>query len=414
MINIEILLPQRGGTHLGSITITGAQIGRQQRTDRHSGNDDEKEYRHAFLIVEAKKGPGGSHPRHVLCAESDEERDAWVDMLVRYFTGVYSEEPLNYGPASSSSSAQQQQHGSTGKHPPSRGVSKEEISISKTAAVPLSQLQQDSNNAKLFSTPYNVDEYNNPNNSNTNRSASPVKSMGEPSPVERASSSQSQNFPQSQGQGNQNNLNARRVLDRLQGLPSSLPDSSPLSSTATAVDVIGQRPNSALGHCAGAGNGGMMETPDRRKASKSPERHRNESRKSLHPPPNNSNSNNNSATNNANANSDLRSASPEKMDAASSSTKVKISGPLNGTPIPSGFKFGKDREKEKEENTSGGSDRREKARSRFWPGWRANGQYGLSHPSLDFTYDPLFSLCRGEAARRYPKSRIWRTVGRES
>jgi hypothetical protein len=30
-----------------------------------SGIDDEKEYRHAFLIVEAKKGQGGAHPRSV-------------------------------------------------------------------------------------------------------------------------------------------------------------------------------------------------------------------------------------------------------------------------------------------------------------------------------------------------------------
>ncbi|KAK1235176.1 Rho GTPase activating protein [Marasmius sp. AFHP31] len=84
----------RGVTHLGSINVTGAQIGRRQRNATSSTTDDEKEYRHAFLIVEAKKGPGGNHPRHVLCAESDEERDSWVEILVRYFSGSYSEEPV--------------------------------------------------------------------------------------------------------------------------------------------------------------------------------------------------------------------------------------------------------------------------------------------------------------------------------
>jgi len=34
-------------------------------------------------------------PRYMLCAESNEERDIWVDMLVRYFMGKYSEESLN-------------------------------------------------------------------------------------------------------------------------------------------------------------------------------------------------------------------------------------------------------------------------------------------------------------------------------
>ena len=67
-------LRQRGGAHLGSI---------EQPTD----NDDEKNYRHAFLIIEGKKGPGGSPPRHVLCAESDAKRDSWVDILAHYVSG---------------------------------------------------------------------------------------------------------------------------------------------------------------------------------------------------------------------------------------------------------------------------------------------------------------------------------------
>ncbi|WVO14798.1 hypothetical protein L204_102436 [Cryptococcus depauperatus] len=69
----------RGGNHLGSIIITGAQIGRQNRPSESS---DERDFRHAFLIIEA--GKKGTTHRHVLCAESDMERDRWIEILVRH------------------------------------------------------------------------------------------------------------------------------------------------------------------------------------------------------------------------------------------------------------------------------------------------------------------------------------------
>ncbi|ODO07778.1 hypothetical protein I350_03357 [Cryptococcus amylolentus CBS 6273] len=69
----------RGGNHLGSITITNAQIGRQNRPIDSS---DERDFRHAFLVIEAGK-KGTSH-RHVLCAESDVERDRWIEILVKH------------------------------------------------------------------------------------------------------------------------------------------------------------------------------------------------------------------------------------------------------------------------------------------------------------------------------------------
>ncbi|WVQ75802.1 hypothetical protein IAR50_005435 [Cryptococcus sp. DSM 104548] len=69
----------RGGSHLGSITITNAQIGRQNRPIDSS---DERDFRHAFLVIEAGK-KGASH-RHVLCAESDMERDRWIEILVKH------------------------------------------------------------------------------------------------------------------------------------------------------------------------------------------------------------------------------------------------------------------------------------------------------------------------------------------
>lgn len=82
---------QRGGARLGSILITGAQVGRQQKVSPVSVRDD-KNYRHALLIIEAKPNNRNIH-RHVLCAESDEERDQWVDILVRYHSGTYDADP---------------------------------------------------------------------------------------------------------------------------------------------------------------------------------------------------------------------------------------------------------------------------------------------------------------------------------
>ena len=57
--------------------------------------------------------------------------------------------------------------------------------------------------------------------------------------------------------------------------------------------------------------------------------------------------------------------------------KVKISGPIGGAPIPAGYKFGasgKDKDKDAAEQSTPGSDRREKAKSKmFWGFGRPNG-----------------------------------------
>ncbi|CAE6412781.1 unnamed protein product [Rhizoctonia solani] len=148
----------RGGAHLGSIPLVGSQIGRQQRHNTRD-NDDENAYRHAFLIIEGKRGPSGALNRHVLCAESDEERDAWVEVLVRYVVGEYdagstqaqaqgqlgNRSSQSQSRASTSSFQEQQQPRRT------RAMSKDEIL--KGNALPISQLAQDASNAKLFQAP---------------------------------------------------------------------------------------------------------------------------------------------------------------------------------------------------------------------------------------------------------------------
>jgi RalA-binding protein 1 len=79
-----------GGAHLGTIKLQSAQIGKQQsHSDNQSPSrgdvdDPENQYRHAFLILEPKRKDSSSLVRHVLCAESDKERDQWVEALLQY------------------------------------------------------------------------------------------------------------------------------------------------------------------------------------------------------------------------------------------------------------------------------------------------------------------------------------------
>lgn len=83
-----------GGAHMGSIKLQNAQIGKQSSSVAQNANEDEdNQFRHAFLILEPKKKDSTSLVRHVLCAESDEERDAWVDALLQYVDFKDDEEP---------------------------------------------------------------------------------------------------------------------------------------------------------------------------------------------------------------------------------------------------------------------------------------------------------------------------------
>ncbi|KAI8996360.1 hypothetical protein BD414DRAFT_477690 [Trametes punicea] len=317
----------RGGTHLGSIMITGAQIGRQQRTPEKREGDEDNEYRHAFLIIEAKRGPNGSSARHVLCAESDEERDAWVEELVRYVTGTYNDEqgPVSAAGGSSSvslSSAVQstQPRSSTSSNPPTDPQSTplrrstKEIVIAKGPAMPISQLAPDSSNAKLFSAAAYPETVSN----------SPAKSVA-PSVTER--------------------------LEADVPLSSSLPVSSPLVEEPETSFAFGQRANSELGH--------YPDLVDQRvAASRSPEQaKRNKMKRMSVKPPS----------------IPERSSSPEK-DATPTTPKVdahgkvKISGPMNGTPIPAGYKFGKE-PPPPEQPPANTSDRREKTKSRTFKNW---------------------------------------------
>ncbi|KAL2072827.1 hypothetical protein VTL71DRAFT_12170 [Oculimacula yallundae] len=101
-----------GGPHLGAIKLQNAQIGKQQQQadnnspSRAEGDDADNQYRHAFLILEPKRKDSSSLVRHVLCAESDLERDQWVEALLLYVD--FKDDDVEDRPSSS-----RQQHSRT-------------------------------------------------------------------------------------------------------------------------------------------------------------------------------------------------------------------------------------------------------------------------------------------------------------
>ncbi|KAI0255798.1 hypothetical protein BJV78DRAFT_1273337 [Lactifluus subvellereus] len=365
----------RGGQHLGTIAITGAQIGRQHRPADRRESEEEGEYRHAFLIIEPKKGTGGSH-RHVLCAESDSERDSWVEILVCYVSGTYDERAspqssLYVNTSVTASASSGQPRSSTSSSAPvdlaspyrdrrhgQRAKSKDDINIS--SAVPLSRLAPDPSNAKLFQATPQYDDASGSSSKNTSIPSGSEQST----PV----------FTDSQ--------NARRLLDKGQPssgldaeppLSSSLPTTSPLDTMGgDFVSPIGPRANSELGHYPdpnepqGSHAGGRNPQP-------SPERPRQRQgrRASLHPALEPLHSSESPSPGD-------RSASPEGVYQGASRTdmpaKVKISGPMNGTPIPLGHKFGG------KETEAVQSDRRDKVKSRMFQwSWRQGEKSITTH-----------------------------------
>ncbi|KZT27783.1 RhoGAP-domain-containing protein [Neolentinus lepideus HHB14362 ss-1] len=318
----------RGGAHLGSITITGAQIGRQQqKTGAIAESDAENEYRHAFLIIEAKKGPTGSSARHVLCAESDDERDSWVEVLVRYVMGAYDDSPggavsggqmtaeMQGGPSRPSTSSEHSINFNAASSPISkrpRAMSKDDIA--KGPAVPLSQLPPDAGNAKLF------------------QNIVPVQTL---------------HVDESQ-------------IDDTNPISSSLPTGSGSALDSASETLVEQRSNSELGHYNDLHS--MVRPGNATHDERLQQRQRN--RQSLHP----SLTPLKSSSPNHNTDSPERPTTPEAGStpkAPEINGKMKISGPLGGAPIPEGFKFGGG--KSGPDTTPSSSDRREKAKSRtFW------------------------------------------------
>ncbi|KAF2178520.1 hypothetical protein K469DRAFT_328497 [Zopfia rhizophila CBS 207.26] len=97
-----------GGAHLGTIKLQNAQIGKQSQQQSNQSpqrrdDSEDNQYRHAFLILEPKRKDSSSLVRHVLCAESDEERDAWVDALLQHVDWQEESSPIETQPGSARS-----------------------------------------------------------------------------------------------------------------------------------------------------------------------------------------------------------------------------------------------------------------------------------------------------------------------
>lgn len=118
----------RGGSLLGTIKLSNAKVAKPQPRSSDSpsrGEEGESEYRHAFGILEPKRKDSSSHVRHVLCAESDAERDAWVQALMCYVERDPDDEQMKQASVSSIDSGSrkkrpsQRKDGSTSDSPQS-------------------------------------------------------------------------------------------------------------------------------------------------------------------------------------------------------------------------------------------------------------------------------------------------------
>jgi RalA-binding protein 1 len=159
---------QRGGALLGSIPVVGAKIGKQHK-DSATDTADEKAYRHAFLLIEPASVPSGGPTRHVLCAESDAERDSWVKALMRHVVGEFNDprrmstssarEEVLSNPTSTSQPTMPRSSTSSSVNPDVRGIiparqsSRDEVAVLRGTALPISSLAQTDSNSKLFQGP---------------------------------------------------------------------------------------------------------------------------------------------------------------------------------------------------------------------------------------------------------------------
>lgn len=350
---------QRGGAHLGSITITGAQIGRQQRAGTSQGVDEDNEYRHAFLIIEAKKNQSNtSNSRHVLCAESDGERDSWVDILVRHVNGGYYDEQQNL-PSSSSSTY-------------SNGLSPIVTSVALANSLDSAQPRSSTSSVGYSEQTLVPNKQRGFSRDDAGRLIHETLQEEGNSPLEAP-------------------------------ISTSLPSSSPLDGDGYTFSV--PRSQSSLGHDDSSPD--IKGTPSRphpptNHSTSSPEHHRakeRDKRRSVQPIKVSSNIPKPSL--------DGRSSPDIYTPRVDQNGKVKISGPYGGAPIPAGYKFGasgKDKEKETTEQLTPGSDRREKSKSKmFWGFGRPNGVPSFMLTRLSpFSHSNLLNLREKSCAGSTP------------
>ena len=277
-----------------------------------------------------KKGQSStSNPRHVLCAESDADRDSWVEVLVRYVNGGYYDDQQTL-PSSSSSTY-------------SNGLSPIVTSVALSGGTDSAQPRSSTSSVGYSEQTLIPSKQRGYSRDDPGRPHGPFQEDGN-SPLEAA-------------------------------ISSSLPSSSPLDGDGHALSV--PRSHSSLGHDDSGSD--VKVTPSRPRhpptnnSTPSPEHHRQKDRdrrRSVQP----------IKVSSAipKASLDGRSTSPDiHTPRVDQNGKVKISAPIDGAPIPLGYKFGvsgKEKEKDVTEQSTPARDRREKAKSKmFWGFGRPNG-----------------------------------------
>jgi RalA-binding protein 1 len=280
----------------------------------------------------------------VLCAESDVERDSWVEALVRYVSGSVDDgsetvfgtssagsSTLNVGQyqgtrSSTSSSVMSPTEAPPPQRAARRGISKDDIT---KISIPNAPIPSDRSTSSAITSP----------------------EMGSGSDMWTSSATISDG-----GQVARQAPGSSHVA-----LSSSVPTNMDAASQSGTLP----RASSELGHY-------QDMTADNRsdaRASTSSAGAYRPHRASYHP---------SLSTVKAGAGSTDSSSGPDAVPTQGANTKVKmISGPINGTPIPAGYKFGvKDTTP-----SDSGSERERKAKSgRFW-GFGKHGAPG-GHPTV--------------------------------
>ncbi|GJJ11272.1 hypothetical protein Clacol_005504 [Clathrus columnatus] len=324
----------RGGAHLGYINITGAQIGRQQRPAHQPPTDDENEYRHAFLIIEQKRSSTAGYQRHVLCAESDLERDNWVEVLVRYVTGTYDDA------ASSPSSVMPTTYANA--------------YTTTTTSTPTSQPRPSTSSiASYDSTAVTPSKRQIKSNMTVTPSHDNPKLLHAGPNPDSASSSPLDHHPSQQ-------------------LPEQMSSSLPTQLNAGGGGILSQRAASELGHYPDLGGIRQHYQETQKPFHRQDRQH---VRASMHP----------------GLHQQTHDIPGPSTDFSSGETpKVKISGPINGTPIPAGYKFGA---KDVPSGTESGSERDRKSKSRtFWGFGRSGHNNGHGNNNLNHTSPAVFGV----------------------
>lgn len=271
----------------------------------------------------------------MLCAQSDTERDSWVDVLVRYVTGTYDDTG-----ASSSTAALPLTSSSVNVSTTSQPRPSTSSVVSHDSTITPSKRQAKGNN----NTPVPSHDQS------KHLQAGSVPGSSTSSPLEHY-------LPQQ--------LPEQAVSSDNLPISSSLPT----QLSAAGGGILSQRAASEMGHYPDLG-GITQHYQEPQKTSHRQDRQH--ARTSVHPGLHPLQTNGVSAV--------TTDISPNDTP------KVKISGPINGTPIPPGYKFGA---RDAAAGAESGSERERKVKSRsFWPNFsRHNGQNNNPIPRTVFGVD---------------------------